>query len=230
MYADDTTIYVVAPSPDMVANVLNSVLRKLHYWCCHNSLTPHPGETEYMLLQCGLFTGPLQGIRLGDNYINHVSSPRCLGVETDSMLKWNIHVKELCKCFTKKLKLLRSLYFLPILARVDFYFKVILPSVTYGMLVWGSCGTSLFIESEKIHVHAAKFIYGLDWLTPSDEVLLLTKWKTLKQMYIRRVLCLVYKCITGVAPFQLRHLWSKQINGYNLRRKNCLVLPKHRFC
>ena len=44
MYAVDTTIYVVAPSPDMVANMLNSVLGKLYHWCCHNLLTPHPGK------------------------------------------------------------------------------------------------------------------------------------------------------------------------------------------
>ena len=97
MYTDDTTIYVAATSPHMVANVLNSVLLKLYYWCCHNSLTSHPGKTEYMLLQRGSFTGPLQGISLGDNYINRVSSARYLGVEIDSMLKWNIHVKELMK-------------------------------------------------------------------------------------------------------------------------------------
>ena len=57
---------------------------------------------------------------------------------------------------------LRSLYFLPITAKAGFYFKVILPSVTYGLVVWGSCGKSLFDELEKIHVRAAKIIYGLD--------------------------------------------------------------------
>ena len=119
-----------------------------------------------------------------------------------------------------------NLSFWPVKARVDFYFKVILRSVTYEMLVWGSYGTSLLSELEKIHIRAADLIYGLDWPTPSDEVLLLTKWKTQKQMYIRRVLCLGYKCITGDASFQLCHLRSKQISEHNLRRNNCLVLPK----
>ena len=72
-----------------------------------------------------------------------------------------IHVTELIKFFSQKLNLLRSLYFLPITARADFYFKVFLPSVTYGLVVWGSCGKSLFDELEKIHVRAARIIYGL---------------------------------------------------------------------
>ena len=72
-----------------------------------------------------------------------------------------IHVKELIKFFSQKLNLLRSLYFLPITVRVDFHFKVFLASVTYGLVVWGSCGKSLFDELEKIHVRAARIIYGL---------------------------------------------------------------------
>ena len=73
-----------------------------------------------------------------------------------------IHVTELIKFFSQKLNLLRSLYFLPITVRADFDFKVFLPSVNYGLVVWGSCGKSLFDELEnKIHVSAARIIYGL---------------------------------------------------------------------
>ena len=50
MYADDTTIYVAASSPDMVAVVLNAILQKLYDWCCRSRLLPHPGKTEYMIL------------------------------------------------------------------------------------------------------------------------------------------------------------------------------------
>ena len=45
--------------------------------------------------------------------------------------------------------------FLPT-ARADFYFKVILSSVSYGLVVWGSCDKSLFDDLEKIHVLAKK--------------------------------------------------------------------------
>jgi len=108
----------------------------------------------------------------------------------DSNLNWNVHVKELIKSSSQKLNLLRSLYFLPTTANADFYFKVILPSVTYGLVVWGSRGKSLFDELEKIHVRAAKIIYGLDWHTPSDQVLAQSKWPTVKDLYEYRLLML----------------------------------------
>ena len=89
---------------------------------------------------------------------------------------------------------LKSLYFLPIQARIDFYFGVsILPSVTYGMLVWGSCGQAFFSNLEFIHVRAANIIFNLDWCTPSKEVLAVAKWNTLETMYEKRLLILAHQ-------------------------------------
>ena len=64
--------------------------------------------------------------------------------------------------FTQKLNLLKSLYFLPRQARTDLYFRVILPSVTYGVLIWWSCDQVLFSNLESTHVRAAKIIFNLD--------------------------------------------------------------------
>ena len=93
---------------------------------------------------------------------------------------------------------------------------------TYSMVVWGSCGSTLFGDLENIHVRAAKLIYSLDWFIHQrklEEVWRQTKWKPSKQMYIRRVLCLVYKCVSGDAPVQLQHLWTENRSNCNLRRK-----------
>ena len=78
--------------------------------------------------------------------------------------------------------------------REDFYFKIIIPSVTYGLMIWGSCGKTLMDEIEKVHVRAAKIIYGLDWCTPSEQVLATAKWNTIKNINSRRLLCLAYNC------------------------------------
>ena len=94
----------------------------------------------------GPFVGPLQAVSLGNSVVTQVKWTRCLCVEIDSSLNWNIYVKELIKSSSKKLNLLRSLYFLHTTERADFSFKVILQSVTHGLVVWGSCGKLLFDE------------------------------------------------------------------------------------
>ena len=225
MYADDTTIYVSAPSPDMVAALLNDTLNKFYTWCCRNRILPHPGKTECMILMRGRFIGPMQAIKIGENVVNQVKSTRCLGVELDNELNWKIHVAELMKSYTQKLNLLRSLYFLPTTIRADFYIKIILPSVSYALILWGSCGKTLFDELERIHVRAAKIIYGLDWYTPSDKVLAHANWFSLYDLYKLRLLLLAHKCSYGTAPVSIQKFFKKYVCKYNLRRKLTFEVP-----
>ena len=80
----------------------------------------------------GQFVRPLQAVLLGNRIVTQVNPTKCLGIEIDSDLNRNVYVKELIKVFIQKLNLIWSLYFLPTTAD---YFKVILPSVTYGLVV-----------------------------------------------------------------------------------------------
>ena len=57
---------------------------------------------------------------------------------------------ELKNLFAKKLGLLKKSTSLLRRVRQDLYFKVILPSVTYGLILWGSC-CDLFQSLEKLH-------------------------------------------------------------------------------
>ncbi len=67
--------------------------------------------------------------------MKQVSSKSCLGLTIDVGLKWDLHTSELVLSFNCKLNLLQSLYFLPKQAKLDFYFKVIIPSITYSILI-----------------------------------------------------------------------------------------------
>ena len=115
------------------------------------------------------------------------------------------------------------MYFLPTTARVDFYFKVILPSVTYGFVVWGFGSKSLFDELERIQ---RKIIYGLDWYAPSDQVLAQSKWPTVKDLYEYRLLMLAYDCFYNCFSVPTMKLFTKYECNYNLRRKLTFLLPK----
>ena len=148
--------------------------------------------------------------------IEEVVSTRCLAVQIDNALKWDHHVSELAKSFTHKLNLLNWLYFLPRQARTDFYFRVFLPSVTYGMLVWGSCGQVLFSNLESIHVRAARIIFDLDWCTPG----------TLGMMYEKRLLILAHQAYYHLLPCPTNCLFEKYVSSYDLRRKMTFKLPR----
>ena len=83
------------------------------------------------------------------------------------------------------------MYFLPTTTRADFYFKVILPSVTYG----------------------------LDWYTPSDQVLAQSKWPTVEDLYEYRLLTLAHNCFYNYVPVPIMKLFTKYECNYNFQRK-----------
>ena len=77
----------------------------------------------------------------------------------------------------KKLGLLKKSRFLPRNVRQDLYFKVILPSVTYGLILWGSCCNSdLFQSMERLHCRAARLIFNLLKDMASADVLQRAQW------------------------------------------------------
>ena len=88
MFADDTTIYMIGHTVDIVSLKLNEILSKFWVWCLNNALTPHPGKTKYMLMRGKSFVGPEQAIKIGNSIIKRVQSTRYLGMELDDELKW----------------------------------------------------------------------------------------------------------------------------------------------
>ena len=101
---------------------------------------------------------------------------RLLGMTVDEKLTWTPHMLELKKSFAKKGGLLTKSRFLPRNVRQDLYFKVILPSVTYGRILWGSwCNSDLFQSLERLLCRAARLIFNLPKDMASVDVLQLAQ-------------------------------------------------------
>ena len=74
-------------------------------------------------------------IHIGTDAIVWVNKSHLLGITVDDKLSWVLHMLDLKKSFAKKLDLIRRSRFLPKDVLTNFYFKVILPSVTYGLVL-----------------------------------------------------------------------------------------------
>ena len=93
-----------------------------------------------MVLNRNCFCGPLKPVTLGDKILSYVYSSVCLGVVIDSKLSWQPQITAVCKSFSRKVKNLKRLRVLEAI-----YFRSIVPSVTCGVLVWGTCTLSCFV-------------------------------------------------------------------------------------
>ena len=73
-------------------------------------------------------------------------SALCLGVVIDSRLSWQPQITAVCtKSFSRKVKNRKRLRVLPRKVLEAIYFRSIVPSVTYGVLVWGTCTLSCYV-------------------------------------------------------------------------------------
>ena len=151
MYADDTSIFCVGQSADLAIDLLNKALQEVYRWCLVNRLTPHPGKSEAMIISKKTIMGPLLPLLLGDSTLRYVAKTRLLGMTVDDNLTWVPHVLDLKKSFASKLELLKRSRFLPKDVLKKFYFSVILPSINYGLVLWGSCLKRGLKSTIKIH-------------------------------------------------------------------------------
>jgi len=200
MFADDMTLYCIGDSIDDVCSKIQTSIIEIAKWCNRNVVTIHLDKTEIMLLTRKDFIGPLRPVKLGDHVISFVNKSHCLGFTIDNKLSWGCHIKDLTTSMTKKVKLLRRFKSLPSQILEPIYFKGILPSVTYGISVWGNCSEAKLDGLEKIHLSAAKLIFKQQ-IPPS--------WKSLSYFYKERLLCLTHKATTGFALNKLQQSLRK---------------------
>ena len=168
----------------------------------------------------------MQALTINNVVIKVVKSTRCLGIVIDNKLSWTPRLKETIKSFAKKLNLLKSLKFLPTNSLEQFYFKVILPSITCGILVWGNCNKTLFEELNKMHVRAAKIIFKYDWRYPSCEVISSSKWNTLYWNYKYKLATFAHQDIFSEG--NTNKLLKQRNSVDSLRGSNKLILARPR--
>ena len=222
-----TTVYCIGDTVDCAVASLNKALSELNNWCQVNSLTPHSAKCEAMLLMRKPHIGPLNSVIIGDDRIDWVKHTRLLGVTIDDRLAWSHHLTDVKKSFVNKLNLLKRSSFLRREVLLDLYFKVILPAVLYGLVVWGGCVNAEQLNSlEVLYCRAARVIYNLPRDMPSAEVYQYTKWSTLNYLYKLRIIKLFYRVVNGEAPAALSHLAKKARISYSLRRNNNIVVPR----
>jgi len=180
-----------------------------------------------MLFHRGSFTGPLPLITTGNVNVAWVCHARLLGITIDRKLTWANHLKELRNNFVKKLNLLKKCPFLKRKSLLDLYFKVILLSVTYGIAIWGNCNSLDNIKSlQAPHCRAGRLIFNLPRDTPSVQVMALSQWDSIYDVYKRSLVKLIYNIARDNMPAMILDLVVWRNSPYNLRGHNEAVVPR----
>ena len=225
LYADDTTAFVISKTVDEAVLSLNLIAKDIERWCNKNKLTISKDKTEYMIISSRNFIGPTNQVAINGNNIRQVTKTKCLGVTIDSHLSWSDHILNITKSFNSKLAFLKRISFLPQPVMEEIYFKTIIPSVAYGMLVWGTCLESKLSPLEKLHARAAKIVCKLGRETSSDQAILTTGWMKLSYIYKKRIATFMHDCYYKTTDPRLANLFEKDTARSTRNNKLKVIRP-----
>ena len=218
MFADDTTIFTIGENTDNIILTLQSVLDQVYTWCQSNRLIAHESKSEALIISKQSFIGPMPRLTYGNSTIEFKSSSKCLGLTVDNKLSWQEHTKNVCKSFSKKVAVLKRIKFLPKPILETIYYKTIIPSVLYGIAVWGSCSSALMDDIDRIHLRATRIIHNLPCNIPNDDIINAPYWNSINLFYIKRLLVITYNIYYGNCVEPLNDLIVKPVTTYNFRK------------
>lgn len=109
------------------------------------------------------------------------------------------------------------------------YLQGLLPSVLYGIVIWGNCSTSLMNNIEKIHTRAARFIHRVQKSTPDDAVINTVKWLPIVNYYKRSLACKAYNIYNNLTWPLLFNLISKTESRRQTRNAFKVDLPSFKY-
>ena len=137
MYADDTIIYVSAKTPSVAAEMLTNEMEGISQWLKNNHLTLNLKKTVSMCFSMRRKAKDKFIIKIDQEEIKEVSDFKFLGVILDSQLKFDKHVKKLCKTVKTNMNCFRMIrHYIPLKAAQLFMHAMIFSHLSYCVTVW----------------------------------------------------------------------------------------------
>ena len=148
LFADDTNLFLIAPTLDLLQTKVNSVTTSLESWLLSNKLSLNTSKTTFMVIKTKRIKQlePLNiSVKIFGRTIEQVSSSKYLGVFIDNELSWRPHIDftynkllKFCGIFYKMRELI------PAECARCLYFSFINSVLLYGVEVYGnSCLSNL---------------------------------------------------------------------------------------
>ena len=129
------------------------------------------------------------------------------------------------KCIGQKIESLKRLKGLVPSVLENIYFKELLPSAIYSLVVWGSCPNNVLSSLERVHQRAAKLTHNIPTSIPENQILDKAKWKDIKYLYKQRVTCLTH-IPYGEVPEEIKSLIKKSETKRSLRDNLKVEFPR----
>ena len=138
LFADDTMLSYSQPKNTEISRNFYDDLLLVTNWMKANRLTINFTKTHLINFYLGPDSLSLDGINICNEYLERKDFCDYLGVRIDKKLSFRPHVELLLNKLTRSTGIFyRIRKFLPLEARIDYYYSFIFPFLSYCVVVWG---------------------------------------------------------------------------------------------
>ena len=216
LFADDTTLSYRHNDLDVVMVNLRSELNKVLKWSQSNRLSINAGKTK-----CILFSNrttalpPEHGIVMDNVRLKGVDCCELLGMELDSSLKFDCHVRKVSLKISRVCGMLYRLKNdLPTDRLISLYYAMAYPHFIYCCILWGGASGIYVRVLETLQKRLVRILAGESYLAPTGPI-----FKKYKILRFRDIYC-----------FQLCAYSYKMINRSVMPLTNHVYGTRNRFC
>ena len=235
LFADDTTVFYSDNDVQNLCDTMNCELNEVVNWFKCNKLSLNAAKTNLMFIGTPYQTKNIPGdkhIYLDGCKLTRVHDAKFLGITLDENLSWKPHINGISKTCCKNIGVLNKLkHVLPKPSLYQLYCTLILPYLTYGVILWGSANKYLLNRIFKLQKRAVRIISNSSYLCHTKP--LFEKYNVLDifDLYNKELCIFMYKHQNGLLPRSFNHMFinMSNIHNYNTRNKQSYRSEFHKL-
>lgn len=227
LYADDTVLYAVGPSPDAVFTSLQDSFFKVQQAFSTLHLLLNTTKTKVMWFGRKVSV-PLSArdiTTLDGAILDQVSEYKYLGIWLDSTLSFSHHISRLQSKVKSKIGFLYRMRstFTPS-AKLTLVQMTILPMFDYGDVIYRSACKGALQKLDVLYHSAIRFATNAPFKTHHCTLYSSVNWPSLHTRRNIHWFMLIYKTLLGLSPPYLCHLLQITSAAYNTRSAHHILL------
>ena len=212
-YADDNTLYSICNTTENVKKALSNNFRIIQNWFHENLMVLNGKKCHYMCFGIGSKNDDFifDGIKLPNS-----CEEKILGVIIDNELKFDPHIRSLCKKAAQKLGVLNRISSLLGPERKTLVFNAVIKShFNYCPLIWMFSSRRSNNLINRIHKMSLRTVYN-DTSSTFQELLQLNRSVSTHYKNIQTLATEVFKVVNNICPPSMKILFDIRENRYDI--------------
>ena len=215
-FADDSTPYTFQNTESDLLENLEVNVGTLVEWFHNNFLKLNENKCHLILSS----EDSDISLNIGSETIFNENSVKLLGITFDSKLKFNEHIKKLCKKASQKLHALARISKFMSSEKLRIVMKAFIESeFSYCPLIWMFHDRTLNARINKIHERALRLVYK-DYDLSFDQLLQLDNSFSIHHRNLQKLAIEMYKVQNNLTPNFMKEIFNERNLTYDLRNAN----------